>query len=103
MTLGDLIGRMDEPDVAERAIAAIRDLSLLARVTSAAGAAGMSAGEYAAISVRSFANTAGDEAWVALIGRCQAHTDPGLAALIYILETRLRADEAGTRGAQFRN
>ena len=47
MTLGDIIGRMDQADVAERAIAAIRDLSLLARVTSAAGAAGMSAGEYA--------------------------------------------------------
>jgi hypothetical protein len=93
MTLGDLIGRMDEPDVAERAIAAIRDLSLLARVTSAAGAAGISAGEYAAISVRSFANTAGDEAWVQLIGRCQARSDPGLAALAYILEAGLSADK----------
>lgn len=94
MTLGDLIGRMDEPDAAERAIAAIRDLSLLGRVASAAGAAGMSAGEYATISVRCFANTAGDEAWVALIGKCQAHSDPGLAALTYILETGLPTDQA---------
>jgi hypothetical protein len=94
MTLGDLIGRMDEPDVAERAIAAIRDLSLLGRVATAAGGAGMSAGEYAAIRVRSFANTAGDEAWVQLIGRCQAHSDPGLAALAYILEAGLPADTA---------
>lgn len=94
MTLGDLIGRMDEPDVAERAIAAIRDLSLLARVASAADAAGMSPGEYAAISVRSFANTAGDEAWVQLIGRCQTRSDPGLAALAYILEAGLSADTA---------
>ena len=94
MTLGDLIGRMDQPDVTERAIAAIRDLSLLGRVASAAGAVGMSAGEYAAISVRSFANTAGDEAWLALISKCQAHTDPGLAALAFILETGLPADKA---------
>jgi hypothetical protein len=94
MTLGDLIGRMDEPDVAEGAIAAIRDLSLLGRVASAAGAAGISAGEYAAISVRTFANTAGDEAWLALISKCQVHSDPGLAALAYILETGLPAEKA---------
>ncbi len=88
------MGRMDQADVAERAIAAIRDLSLLGRVASAAGAAGMSAGEYAAISVRSFANTADDEAWLALISRCQAHTDPGLAALACILESALPTDNA---------
>ena len=93
MTLGDIIGRMDQADVAERAIAAIRDLSLLGRVASAAGAAGMSAGEYAAFSVRSFANTAGDEAWLALISKCQVHSDPGLAALAYILETGLPANK----------
>lgn len=94
MTLGDLIGRMAQPDVAERAVAAIRDLSLLGRVATAAGAAGMSAGEYATVSVRSFANTAGDEAWLALIGKCQAHSDPGLAALAYILETGLPAERS---------
>ncbi|MFA6140983.1 MAG: hypothetical protein WC684_09685 [Hyphomicrobium sp.] len=93
MTLGDLIGRMDQADVAERAIAALRDPSLLERVASAANAAGMSASEYAAFSVRSFANTAGDEAWVQLIGRCQARSDPGLAALAYILEAGLSADK----------
>lgn len=94
MTLGDLIGRMDEADVAERAIAALRDPSLLERLASAGNAAGMSAGEYAAFSVRSFANTAGDEAWLALIGRSQTRSDPGLAALAYILEAGLSADKA---------
>lgn len=90
MTLGDLISRLNEPDVAERAIAAMGAPTLLARVSSAARVAGMSIGEYAAASVRSFANSAGDEAWLALIGRSQAHGDPGLAAFAYILETTLR-------------
>lgn len=89
MTLGELIWRLDDPDAADTAIAAIRDVSLLRRVTAAAEAAEMPVGEYVASSVRTFANTAGDEAWISLIGKCQAHDDPGSAALAYMLETRL--------------
>jgi hypothetical protein len=98
MMLGELIWRMDDPDMADKAIGAIRDASLLRRVEAAAAAADMLVGEYVASSVRTFANTAGDEAWIALIGKCQAHTDPGLTALTYMLETRLRAEEAHAGG-----
>ena len=89
MILGDLVAQLAEVGVSERAIAAMGDLALLARVSAAATAAGMSTGEYAARSVRLFADHAVDEAWLALVGRCQADTDPGLAALAYILETGL--------------
>lgn len=89
MTLGDLIGRLTEDGVAEETIAALGDPSLLERSTSAAHATGMSTGAYAAQCVHSFTSTAGDEAWLALMGRCQGRKDPGLAALAYILETTL--------------
>ncbi|KAB2943154.1 hypothetical protein [Hyphomicrobium sp.] len=89
MTLGDLIGRLTEDGVAEEAIAALGNPSLLSRTTSAGHAAGMSTGAFAARCVHAFANTAGDEAWLALMGRCQGREDPGLAALAYILETTL--------------
>ena len=87
--------RSHEPGRRGRAgIAALRDPSLFERLPCAANAAGMSAGEYAAFSVRSFANTAGDEARLAIIGRCQARSDPGLAALAYILEAGLSDEKA---------
>lgn len=89
MTLGDLLAQLSDAGVTERAMAAIGELPLLARVWAAADAAGMSTGEYAARSVQRFADGAGDEAWHALINRCQTEGDPGLAALAYILETGL--------------
>lgn len=92
MTLGDLIWRMDDPDVADEAVGALHDAALLRRVSAAATAAQLQIGEYVASSVRIFANSADDEAWITLIGRCQAHSDPGMAALIYMLESRLHAD-----------
>ncbi|CAN1724834.1 conserved protein of unknown function [Hyphomicrobium sp. 1Nfss2.1] len=94
MTLGDLIWRMEDPAVADEAAGTIRDAALLRRLSAAAAAAQLQIGEYVASSVRLFANTAGDEAWITMIGRCQAHSDPGLAALTYMLESRLHADEA---------
>ncbi len=97
MTLGDLIGRMGDPDVADEAIGTIRDAALLRRVSTAAAAAHLQIHEYVASSVRIFANGAEDEAWITLIARCQAHSDPGIAALTYMLESRLRADEAHVR------
>lgn len=98
MMLGELIGHIDDPHMIGKAIAAIRDASLLRRVTAAAAAAEMPLGEYVVYSVRSFANTPGDEAWISLIGKCQAHSDPGLTALTYMLENRLRAEEAHAGG-----
>jgi len=94
MMLGELIWRMDDPEVADKAIGTIRDVNLLRRISAAAIAAEMPVGEYVASSVRAFANTAGDEAWITLIGKCQAHSDPGLTALTFMLETGLRAEEA---------
>ncbi len=91
MTLGTLVTQLAEAGVSERALAAMGDPSLLARVSAAAAAADMPIGEYAARSVRRFADHAGDEAWLALIGKCQSGGDPGLAALAYILETGLAA------------
>jgi len=93
MMLGDLIRSMDDPEIATKVIGAIRDGDLLTRVSAAAAAADMPVSEYVASSVRVFANTAADEAWITLIGKCQAHSDPGLAALTFILETGLRAEE----------
>lgn len=92
MMLGDLILRLDDPEAADEAVGTIRDAALLRRLSAAATAAQLEVGEYVASSVRIFANTADDEAWIALIGRCQAHSDPGLAALTYMLESRLHAD-----------
>jgi hypothetical protein len=84
---------MEDPAVADEAAGTIRDAALLQRLSAAAAAAELQIGEYVASSVRLFANTADDEAWITMIGRCQAHSDPGLAALTYMLESRLHADE----------
>lgn len=97
MTLGDLIWRMDDPEIADETVATIRDATLLRRISAAATAAQLQIGEYVASSVRIFANRADDEAWITLIGRCQVHSDPGMAALTYMLETSLRADEVQVR------
>lgn len=97
MTLGELIWGMDDPKVAAEAVAAMRDADLVERVSAAASVARMPVGEYVASSVRVFANTATDEAWITLIGKCQAHSDPGLTALAFMLENRLRAEDARAR------
>jgi len=94
MMLGELIRSMDDPETAAKAFGAIRDSDLLTRISVAAAAADMRVSEYVALSVRVFANTAADEAWITLIGKCQAHSDPGLAALVFILEAGLRAPDA---------
>jgi len=92
MMLGDLIRSMDDPEAAANAFATIRDAELLARISAAATPADMPVNEYVVYSVRMFANTAADEAWITLIGKCQAHSDPGLAALTFILDTGLRTE-----------
>lgn len=103
MELGSLITRLSDEGAAGEALQAIGDLVLFARVSEMAGRYGEPPEAYVAASVRSFADSADDEAWIGLVGSIGRSTDPGDAALRRMLEWALSADEARTRQATVRS
>lgn len=82
--LGELIGRLDQPGIAEAALVEAGDLVLLAGVTEAAGLLGLSTGAFASLAVRRFVERATDEDWLQLTG-AMGREAAGLAALRTIL------------------
>ena len=56
---------------------------------------GETPGEYVCASTARFAAAAGDEAWVSLIGAMERSADPGVAALVRMLEWALAEDTKG--------
>jgi hypothetical protein len=90
MLLGDLIARLEDETVAAEAIIRLDDLSIVARMTDRAAAAGLSLGTYATWAVRHYADSAPDDEWTQLIGALGRAEDPGAACLkrafAYVLE-----------------
>ncbi len=93
---GRLIDSLDDPAIAARVLAALRDTPLPQRLAEAADAAGCSVVEMLAASVRGFLDTASDNHFVQLIGIMNGADDPGLAAMRAILEKALPAPAGGT-------
>lgn len=83
--LGELIGSLDQPGIAEAALVEAGDLVLLAGVTEAAGLLGLSTGAFASLAVRRFVERATDEDWLQLTGAMGREEAAGLAALRTIL------------------
>ncbi len=94
MLLGDVLRNLRDETLAMQTLAAMNDLVLLARVRVAAGLFGETPGEYAANSVRGFADRAGDEDWLALVTGIQNSADAGQTCLALMINWALKRDAA---------
>ncbi len=94
MLLGDVLRDLQDETLAMGALAAMNDLVLLTRVRNAAGLLGETPGEYAANSVRGFADRAGDEDWLALVTAIQSSADTGQTCLAHMIDWALKRDAA---------
>ena len=95
----------DEATAAE-ALLGCGDLVLLVDVADVAGRFGETPGEYAAGSVRRFANSAADEDWLALMTALELTDDPARTCLVNMVSWSLARDRqpeppaTGSRGAR---
>lgn len=81
MLLGDLITRFSDQAVAEEAVLALGDLTMLALLREEADATGLGLGECVAAAARRYAAEASDEEWVTLMGVMGKEPDPGAVFL----------------------
>lgn len=94
MVLGALIARLEcEPDAA-LAFIALGDPELHAEVAEVGASYGESPGAYVAGAAARYANSAGDEEWLALVTSIENAADPGRAALLRIVRWALGTDRA---------
>ncbi|MGH7056956.1 MAG: hypothetical protein ACREFZ_03605 [Acetobacteraceae bacterium] len=84
MVLGELIARLNRPDVAASVLATL-DPEIAARVEQRAQAASMTAPDFASGAVREFVERAGDDLWFQLLTIIRKDDDPGIAAVQTIL------------------
>lgn len=92
--LGDTVKRLAEPGVAEATLIEAGELALLARLEQAAPMLGTTAGELAAFVVRRWLAAAADDDWLRLLGVMGRSDQPGLAAIVLMLEQALGELEA---------
>ncbi|PDT75855.1 hypothetical protein [Bradyrhizobium sp. C9] len=94
MQLGQIIRNLSEEAAAADALLSCGDLTLVARIGSAADRFDETVGEYAAGAVRRFANLALSEDWLALMNAVERADDPGFRCLTHMLHWSLKRDEA---------
>ncbi len=100
MHLGTLIARLESEDNAAMALQALGDIVLFTAVSEAGARHQETPGEYVAGAVARFADGAGDEDWVGMIGHIERAEDPGQAALVRMLQWALARDAVGGDGAR---
>jgi len=89
MLLGAMMANLaDEASIVET-LASLDDLVLLARMRTAAAAAGEPIGSFASAVVGTFVAEADDATWLSLMAVAGKAEDPGTACLRYILSTEL--------------
>ncbi len=81
--LGHILGALTNPVSAEEAAAAVGDPGVVARVRQDAAAKGV--GPLVACAVRHSLDHAGEDVWLALLGRMSGSPHPGVAALEVML------------------
>jgi hypothetical protein len=89
MTLGSILGRLEDNAFVEETLAGLDDIVLLTRLRTAAESAGEPLSEFAAALVGRFVQGAGDEAWLSLIATASRAHDPAAAGLHYMLSAGL--------------
>lgn len=92
MQLGDIVARLNDDAAAAEALLGCGDLALLVEVSDVAGRFGETPGDYAAGSVRRFANAAGDEDWLALMTALERTDDPARTCLVKMVSWSLARD-----------
>ena len=81
---GDLIARLDRPDVASAVLATLEP-PLMWQIEQRAAVEGMAAADFIAGAVREFVDYADDESWFQLLTVIRSAADPGLTAVQTIL------------------
>ncbi len=94
MQLGEIIKSFSDEAPASEALLACNDIVLFARVGDAADRHDETVGEYAAGSVRRFANLAGSEDWLGLLNVIERAQNPGIDCLTYMINWSLKCDQA---------
>lgn len=89
MTLGTIVRDLARPGVAEATLIEAGAMPLLARLETAAGGLEMSTGALAEHITRVWLAQAGDDDWLRLLGVMGKSDQPGLAALVMMLEQAL--------------
>ena len=92
MQLGEIIKAFSEDVAANEALLALNDISLFAQVQHAAERFDETTGEYAAGSVRRFANLASSEDWLSLMNIIERARDPGTDCLGFMVKWSLKQD-----------
>ncbi len=92
MQLGEIIRTFSEDVAANEALLALNDVALFAQVRHAADRFDETTGEYAAGSVRRFANLASSEDWLSLMNIIERAKDPGMDCLSYMVKWSLKQD-----------
>lgn len=88
--LGDIIGRIDDPIVAEQALMETGELALLSDVTHAARLLDLEVGRFIALAIRRFVERADDDAWLQLVGAMGKSEEPSNAAISAILRRAVK-------------
>jgi hypothetical protein len=85
--IGDLLARFADEAVATETLVMLGDLALIARIACAAAEEKQTVGEFAASSVRRFADRASDQDWLTVLGRLARSEDPGREFLRNVLSS----------------
>jgi hypothetical protein len=102
MQLGEIIRSLSEEGPASEALLALDDITLFAEVRHTAERFDETTGEYAAGSVRRFANLAGSEDWLGLMNIIERADDPGTRCLAFMVDWSLKRDARPDHGSQHR-
>lgn len=94
--LGTLIRDLADESKASEALLSIGDIALVARIEHARRG-DMTTGAYAAAAVARFADRAGDEDWLSLMGKMERADDPAAACLGAMIEWSLMQSESHGR------
>ncbi|MGH7121284.1 MAG: hypothetical protein ACREFP_20220 [Acetobacteraceae bacterium] len=97
MVLGDLIAKLDRPDVCAGVLATL-DAEIARQVERRAQAVSMTAPDFAAGAVREFMERASDELWFELLTIIRKAEDPGIAAVQTILRWVVVEQEVRSNG-----
>jgi hypothetical protein len=92
MQLGEIVARLNDETIATEALLDCGDLSLVVEVSEVAGRFEETPGDYAAGSVRRFANAASDEDWLALMTALERTDDPARTCLVNMVAWSLARD-----------
>lgn len=96
MQLGEIIRTFSEEAAANEALFALDNLALIAEIKSTADRFEETTAEYAAGSVRRFADLASSEDWLGLMNVIERAGDPGADCLSYMVRWSLKRDSEPT-------